>query len=477
MSKLPLVEGVLNYIQENNIRFAMPGHKGKIGFSTTAIGRELYKNFIDIDITEVEGVDNLHNAEGIIKEAEEYLAKLYGSEKAYFLVNGSTSGNLAMIFSTFNEGDKVIIERNCHKSIFNGVILRKLNPVYVKNKINFKYDAPLSIDEEHFLHVLEANKDAKGIIVTYPNYYGICPNLRFIIHEAKKRNMKVLVDSAHGAHFGISKELPESAVSLGADMVVMSSHKTLPSLTQTAYLHLANTVDIDRVRFYLNMFLSTSPSYMLMCSMDYGRFYLEEYGEEDYKKLINIANKYREKINRLKGIHVIGKEDFKYVGGAIDLSRYVINLEKRYNARKLLRYLRCNKIQAEMNDNQNVVLIFSPFNTEEEFERLYQVLKDCHMDNLKDEYYNISNYNIPESRLLPYEVIDKNKEYISLEDAKGEICAEAIVPYPPGIPIVTLGEVIGQEAITIIEYYLNSGVEVLGITNVDGKRKVRAVNS
>lgn len=172
--KLPLVEGVLKYIKENNIRFSMPGHKGKIGFNSTEIGRELYKNFIDMDITEVEGVDNLHNAEGIIKEAEEALAKFYGSKRSYFLVNGSTSGNLTMIFSTFNEGDKVIVERNCHKSIFNGIILRKLKPVYIKNKINLKYDAPLSIDEEHFLHVLDENRDAKGIIITYPNYYGVC---------------------------------------------------------------------------------------------------------------------------------------------------------------------------------------------------------------------------------------------------------------------------------------------------------------
>lgn len=477
--KLPLVEGVLKYIKENNIRFSMPGHKGKIGFNSTEIGRELYKNFIDMDITEVEGVDNLHNAEGIIKEAEEALAEFYGSRKAYFLVNGSTSGNLIMIFSAFNEGDKVIVERNCHKSIFNGIILRKLKPVYIKNKINLKYDAPLSIDEEHFLHVLDENRDAKGIIITYPNYYGVCPNLKFIVEEAKKRQMKVLVDSAHGAHFGVSEELPKSAVSLGADMVVMSSHKTLPSLTQTAYLHLNNSDDIDKVKFYLNIFLSTSPSYMLMCSMDYARFYLEEYGKKDYKKLIDIANKYRKKINRIKGIHVLGREDLDDIEGDLDLSRYIINLSKDYNAGKLLKYLRSNKIQAEMNDNQNVILIFSPFNTEDEFEKLYKVLKNCSMDILKHDCnninYNMLNHNIPKAKMLPYEVIDKDKEYVNLKDAKGRICAESIIPYPPGIPIVALGEEISCEDINTIEYCLESKIEVIGIIKTDDGIKVKVV--
>lgn len=475
MRKLPLVEGALNYIKENNIRFAMPGHKGKKGFNTTAIGRELYNNFVDIDITEVEGVDNLHNAEGIIKEAQDYLAKFYGSSQSYFLVNGSTSGNLAMIFAAFNEGDKVILERNCHKSIFNGIILRKLNPIYIKNKVNNKYNVPLSVDEEHFLKLLEENKDAKGIVITYPNYYGICPNLKFIISEAKKRNMKVLVDSAHGAHFGVHEELPESAVSLGADIVVMSAHKTLPSLTQTAYLHVNNNADVDKVKFYLDMFLSTSPSYMLMCSMDYGRFYLEHYGNSEYNKLIHITNKYRKKINEIRGIYVIGKEDLKELQGNIDLTKYIINLEKGYSGGKLLDYLRENKIQAEMNDSQNVVLIFSPFNTEDEFERLHGVLKNCNIEELKEKYHNILDYNIPQSKLLPYEVINKDKEFIDLLDSEERICGEAIVPYPPGIPIVTLGEVIDKEVIETIKYYSSSNIEIIGIRNIDGELRVSVV--
>ncbi|NYC95978.1 arginine/lysine/ornithine decarboxylase [Clostridium acetobutylicum] len=150
MSKTPIIDGIMKYISEKNNLFCTPGHKGGRGFANSEGGRSLYENIIKIDLTEVDGLDNLHDPQGIIKESEERLRDLYESKKSYFLVNGSTSGNLAMIFSCFNEGDKVIVERNCHKSIFNGIILRKLNPVYIKNYFDEDINAPLSIDEEYF---------------------------------------------------------------------------------------------------------------------------------------------------------------------------------------------------------------------------------------------------------------------------------------------------------------------------------------
>jgi arginine/lysine/ornithine decarboxylase len=481
LSKLPILEGVLKYVKENNILFCMPGHKGGKGFEDTSIGKEFVENFMKFDITEVEGVDNLHNAEGIIKDASNLLSRFYGSKKSYFLVNGSTSGNMAMIFSSFNEGDKVIVERNCHRSIFNAIIMRKLKPVYVKNIISERLNAPIAIDLEHFLQVLEDNDDAKGIVVTYPNYYGICSNLEFIIDKAKKHGMKVLVDSAHGAHFGVNDNLPKSAIKLGADMVVTSTHKTLSSLTQTAYLHVNDGQDIDKVDFYVSAFLSTSPSYLFLCSMDYARFYLESYGEVEYEKLLNIASYYRDKINEIKGIHIIGIEDIINLNAEIkryrnenndlnyvwnlDATRYVINLNKEYDGNLLLSYLRRFGIQAEMSDISNVVLIFSPFSEEEEFKRLYEILKKCNLNDLKKKELSLVQYDIPKAKIMPYEVIDKEKEFVKLEDCLGRISAENIVPYPPGIPILAMGELIDKESLDIIKYYKNNGTDILGIQN------------
>lgn len=444
----------------------MPGHKGGLGFSQTVDGRKIYEKIIKCDVTEADGLDNLHHPEGIIQEAQELLGQLYGSSKAYFLVNGSTSGNLAMIFSSFNEGDKIIVERNCHSSIFNGIIMRKLKPIYIKNEINNKYNAPLSIDMEHFLRCIKENKDAKGIIITYPSYYGVCADLNAIVKEAKKYKMKVLVDSAHGAHFGVSNKLPKSAVELGADMVVMSSHKTLPSFTQTAYLHVMSLDDVEKVDFYVSAFTSTSPSYMLMCSMDYARFFLETEGEKSYGKLLVVTERYRQRINKIKGFHIIGEEDINKstedIKLRIDGTRYILNIERGYNGHKLFKYLNNNGITAEMSDNSNVILIFSPFNTEEDFQKLYETLKSCNLKELEDRNIDILPFDLPEVKFLPYEVMEKGKRRVSLCSSIGCISFSNIIPYPPGIPLIMMGEIIDKNIINMIHYYLDNQVTIIG---------------
>lgn len=464
MSKLPLIDGIMKYISEKNSLFCMPGHKQGKGFLCTDEGKKFYDNLIKFDLTEVDGLDNLHHAEGIIKEAEERLSSFYGTKKSYFLVNGSTSGNLAMIFACFNEGDKVIVERNCHRSIFNGIIMRKLKPVYIKNDFNYKMNAPLAIDEEYFLKLLDENIDAKGVIITYPNYYGVCCNLEFIAGEAKKRGMKVIVDSAHGAHFGLCEELPKSAVKLGCDMVVMSAHKTLPSLTQTAYLHLcSDEIEVDKLDFYVSSFLTTSPSYVFMASMDYARFYIEEKGYSEYKKLINICNKYAEKIDKIRGMHILNEADLNNKNQSIDKTRFVINVCKGYSGFKLYNYLKENFIQPEMCDSQNVILIFSPFNCEEEFKKLYEVLIKCNIEELEDKSFDLKELSIPSMEMAPGDVLNSKKEVMDIYEAEGEICADAVVPYPPGVPIIMPGEVISKEIIEEINYYIKNNALVMGV--------------
>jgi arginine/lysine/ornithine decarboxylase len=467
VSKLPIVEGLMKYIKEKNIPFSMPGHKGGRGFYSTEEGKRLFKSIIDIDITEVDGLDNLHSAEGIIAEAQCALKKLYGSEKSYFLVNGSTSGNLAMIFSTFNEGDKIIVERNCHRSIFNAIIMRKLKPIYIKNLISESYNAPFSIDMEHFLQLIEEHSNIRGIVITYPNYYGICTDIKKVIREAHKRDIRVLVDSAHGAHFGINSFLPESAVALGADMVVMSAHKTLPSMTQTAYLHIGKAAEVDKVDFYVSAFTSTSPSYPLLASLDYARFYMEQKGSKDYAECINLANKYRTKINALDNVHIISKEELLDNASVFDKdeSRYIINVLKRGSGHHLLSYLRGKGIQAEMSDENNVILILSPFNTEDDFDALYKALKNYTSEAKPCKHTKHISYKLPQVVLQPYEAIERKKFRVLLKDAEGRVAGENIVPYPPGVPLLIAGEYIDREAVEMIKYCLDNELTVLGIEN------------
>ncbi|MHC1720177.1 MAG: aminotransferase class I/II-fold pyridoxal phosphate-dependent enzyme [Clostridiaceae bacterium] len=472
MTKLPIIEAVGSFIRENNALFCTPGHKGGAGFKSTYT-REFVEHILRFDITEVDGLDNLHDPEGIIKESEELLSRLYGSYKSFYLINGSTLGNLIMIFSTFNEGDKILIERNCHKSIYNAVIMRKLKPVFVKNKMSTRFNAPLSIDLDHFSEMIKEHKDIKGTVVTYPNYYGVCCDLKKIIEECKKSNIKVLVDSAHGAHFGIHPGLPENAVKSGADMVVSSAHKTLPSLTQTAYLHLGKEADLERVKFYFNSLSSTSPSYLFLCSLEFARFYLEEQGRDAYDKLIKLCEQFREKINMLEHVHIIGRNDirndlFDEDIYDMDPTRYIINVEKGYSGVMLLKYLRKSGIQAEMSDGSNVVLILSPFNSESDLNKLYAALKECSFEDLKAETHEAVICNIPDMKVLPHNVINEAKKKINFLKSAGRVCGDNIVPYPPGVPLLMMGEEISKKHIEIIKGFIDNGVKVIGISS-DGQ--------
>lgn len=471
MPRLPIVEALLKYKEENNSYFAMPGHKcGKV-YEQTEEGKLFLNNIIDFDVTEVDGMDNFHNPEGIIKEAQQELSNYYQSKKSYFLVNGSTSGNMIMIYSVFNEHDKIIVERNCHRSVYNSIVLRKLRPIYIRNRISQDYDAPFSIDKEHLFSVMEANRDAKGILLTYPNYYGLCSDLEEIIKKAREYNMKVLIDSAHGAHFGVTEGLPANAVALGADIVVHSAHKTLPSLTQTSFLHVNCNELIDKVDYYTSIFSTTSPSYLFMASLDYSRYYLQKYGKASYDELIVLCDEYRNKINGLGIFHIIGHMDLEkeYNENSlinkikIDKSRYVINLPRGYSAHILLDYLKANRIQGEMSDHRNVVLLFGTNNTRQDFENLYDALKRCDLEKLKDKCTIPIDSDIPSMKVMPWEAIDSEKEKLPIGKARNRVCGQAVVPYPPGIPIVMPGELIEEGTVEIINYYIDNKVTLLGV--------------
>ncbi len=467
MGRTPILDALIKYIGEENSPFSMPGHKAGRGFVNCDKADVMSKILLSGDITEVDGLDNLHNPDGIIKEAQQLLSSLYSSSKSYFLVNGSTSGNLAMIFSAFDEGDKVLVERNCHRSIFNGIIMRKLRPVYIKNYINYEYNAPISIDMEHFLQSLELNKDIKGIIITYPNYYGIAADLNLISKICRTRGIKVLVDCAHGAHFGISPKLPENPMKLGAHMAVMSAHKTLPSLTQTAYLHISEEMDKEEVEFYVSAFSSTSPSYIFMAAMDYAREYMQSKGKVEFERCINIAEQYRTKINTSDIFHAISEEDIleknKMEKISMDRTRLVINIKKGYNAHRILEYLKNKNVQCEMSDGFNLVLILSPFNTIEDYEKLINALRDCPVEEFKCNYFPVQTSNIPVQKYTPWEASRMKHEKINIAHCIGHISAANIVPYPPGIPIIMMGERIDSDTYRMIQYYMDNDVTILGM--------------
>lgn len=401
--RIPLLNELIKYHKEKNLLLSMPGNKAGLGFFRDDIGNEFAEKLGFLDITEVDHLDNLHCPEGVIKEAQELLSKTYNAKKAYFLVNGSSCGNLASIFDAFDEGDEVIVERNCHKSIYNALILRKLKVRYIEPIVDTEKDIFLPPNKENIYKSVDNCNNPKGIILTYPNYFGITYDIEEIIKDLKKRNLNIIIDAAHGAHFGQSDKLPKDIYYL-ADYVVLSAHKTLPALTQGAYL-LVNK-DSENIEFYLKTFMSTSPSYLIMASLDYSRHYLDEYGVNDYKELICKCEIWKDKINSLNKAHILSKEDLKY-GYDIDVTRYVIILQEGYSGHKFLDYLRENKIQAEMSFSRGVVLILSPFNLDADFKHIYNVMEQLELNLLKnDKNINAKYYSVvPNKKLEPYKVL------------------------------------------------------------------------
>ncbi len=455
-----LLKALLQYNSEHNIPFSMPGNKSGKAFLRDEIGREFYDRINSLDITEVDPLDNLHKPEGVIREAEEKLARLYNCRKAYFCVNGSTGANMAAIFSAFNEGDEIIVERNCHKSVYNAIVMKKLKVTYIEPV--FYEDIFLPPRREEIYKAYKKSKNPKGIILTSPNYYGISYDIKDIILDLKSRGLKVIVDQAHGAHYGVCSALPESLASV-SDYTIVSAHKTLPALTGGSYL-LVNDYN-KYIEYYYSAFMTTSPSYLIMASLDYSRYYLEQYGKEDYERLINLAEEYKCKMNSIPGIKIISSEDLQE-GYIVDKSRYIVKLDRGHSGHKLLDYYRSKNIQCEMAFSSGVVIILSPCQGEEELKKLLEVTKNIDMDSLRvNRLVKESHYIECDKIYDPYEVFQMENEEVSLEDSEGRIVSQDIIPYPPGIPIICAGEVMNNEVIYSIREYVDNYHAVIGVNN------------
>ncbi|HCX04342.1 MAG TPA: arginine / lysine / ornithine decarboxylase, partial [Clostridiales bacterium] len=256
-------KGLLKAAEKDSYRYHMPGHKGK-----KDIFGDFEKNIVGIDFTEVEGTDNLHNPQGIIKDLQKRLSEIYGTRKTYVLINGSTVGLQSAILSQTVPKDKIIIQRDCHKAVYNSIILGDLNQEYIWTNFNKDIGIKEPVNIDSFEKQIK-NSGVKVVVVTYPTYYGICSDIEKIAQITHDNNALLIVDEAHGAHLKFSKKLPKPAEELGADIVVQSLHKTLPAFTQTSALHVcSDRVDIQRLESFLKMLQSSSPSYVLMASVD-----------------------------------------------------------------------------------------------------------------------------------------------------------------------------------------------------------------
>lgn len=458
-----LYEKLIDIEKDGLYPFHMPGHKRNVLALKDPDGFiNKLANAYKIDITEIDGFDNLHDADGIIYEAEVNAARLYGSTETHFLVNGSTSGILSAISAVCERGDKIIVARNSHISVFNAIVLNGLIPVYIEPEIILsKYiheGIQGSISTDAIEKVLHNNKDAKAVVITSPTYDGVTSDVKSIAKIVHEKNIPLIVDEAHGASFFLEEK---SAVQFGADIVINSVHKTLPALTQTALIHInSDIVNKERVRKYLKIYQTSSPSYILMGSIDYAVYVMERYGKELLDDFRLRINKFVKEVSSLKNLKLINKDVLINEGAFdFDYSKIIISANGTVTGKDLSNVLRNRfNIEPEMAAGEYVLLMTTVFDTDEGMNRLKNALYE--IDKLLSESSGafldeISSYK--EDADNHY----KNAEHIKqISKLVGEKSPFSVFAYPPGIPIIAEGEIIREDSIKKIERAVNRNLDV-----------------
>lgn len=472
INNAPLVKALVEYAKQDIIRFHMPGHKGGRAFP-----RAFLDNLVAWDVTEVPGMDNLYCPSGVIDQAQMLAAKAFDAHHTFFMVNGSTAGVQAMILAACKPGDKLIVPRNSHKSVWSAMIMADVRPVYIQPKYDQENLMATQVSVPDIERALNENPDAVGVLVVHPNYYGMCSHLKQIEEIVHDRGKLLLVDEAHGAHFIFHPDLPPSAGELGADMWVQSAHKTLPALTQGAYLHVNRPrIDVNRVAQVVAMLQTSSPSYLIMASLDWARAFMEAEGRALLEGLIEKVRCAKVRLQSHIGLFTIDEYGKREEVEVIDPTRLVLDVRPLgitgYRAERLLREA---GVQVEMSDIYRLVLICSVADDRsvfdamvEKFTKLADKLSN-HRSGLcfEDNKMSISQ-EIPQQIMSPREAFYSIIENVPIKESVGRICAGIIGAYPPGVPRFCPGELIDKEGIDELLSIQRCGGFLFGL--VEGNR-------
>jgi arginine/lysine/ornithine decarboxylase len=459
-NKTPLFDALMKYREKQRYSFHVPGHKDGLTFYER--GKRIYESILSIDATEVYGLDDLYEPTEAIAEAQNLLKDLYGTVKSYFLVNGSTVGNLVMVMAACRPGDKVIVQRNSHKSIFNALKLARIKPIFLSPEIGSEW-IPTGLNKEMVHLAVEKNPDTKALILTYPNYYGMAKkDYKEIIDWAKNKGIMVLVDEAHGAHFTLGDPVPQSTLKMGADIVIQSAHKTLPAMTMGSYLHV-NTrfVSIQAIEQALEMLQTSSPSYPIMASLDLARAYLASISQQQLQGILENITSFKRDLNRL-GFHVITDE-------SVEQDPFKIVLSTGVNGFQLQKSMERVGIYPEMADPYHVLITLAiggqiPY--KHIIPSFGKVKEELHLTNSKA--LKRTTY-VPSSDTLSSLVIDYGMserlaiENVPLRNAGGRVSAQMVVPYPPGVPILIDGELVDDDHLEQIKIWQSVGARFHGL--------------
>lgn len=474
-----ITEFLLQHKKCNPISFHMPGHKGSAIYKR--FGYEPFlDNIMECDITEIDGADNLFQPESIIKHTMDMYKELYEVRKSYLLVNGTSCGLISAIMATVKPEGKLIMARNCHKSVFNALTLGNISPVYAYPELIDEFGISGEILPQEIERLVKENPDAEAVIIPSPNYYGICSDIEKIAKIVHKEGKILIVDQAHGAHlkfFSRFNALPKPAEECGADIVVNSIHKTLASFTQSAVMNIiTDTIDLDVLEDKLQLVESTSPSYLLMGALDINADLLKSHGSDLIKEWWDNLIVFYKEAENIKGLKIVN------TGSNMDWTKINLDMSQcSVSGYQLEKLLMKDDIFVELVTGNIVMCMTGIGNVKSDYEKLIEVLRctsDVYLKGHKADFTEQKNEknktkdNFAElAKAIPKQeklyALPKKKKYVELNDAEGCICATSIIPYPPGIPLICPGEVISKEAIEYVKALRAAGQKVMGINEED----------
>jgi lysine decarboxylase len=465
---MPIFSALKKYAKENKTSFHIPGHKDG-AFVQPEFLEFIGHNTFSIDTTEVDGLDDLHQPKEAIKEAQDLWAELAGADNSFILVNGTSSGIIAGLTTIASNGEEIIIPRNSHKSVYTSLVISGAKPIYLQPEINIEDGLLGGIKVDEVKNTFSENPKAKGIYIINPTYYGICSNIEEIIGIAHKNNAIAACDEAHGCHMKFSKKLPLDGISAGADMSFQSTHKMLGSFTQSSILHVkSNNIDLQKLKFNLQMMQTTSPSYLLMASLDAQRALIAKDGEYIFDSLCELSYKTKAIINKIKGFHCLDESIIgTYSIYAFEPLRFVVTARALGITGYELMEIMNKKygIIPEFSDYYYCIFILGPGSKDSDINKIIYALEEISKDNTNQKKpleKSIIPPNIPKQALMPREAYFSKKEQIPWEKAKGRIMGEMLIPYPPGIPTICPGEILSDDIYEYLEEMRRSGRHIQG---------------
>ncbi|MGI6070229.1 MAG: aminotransferase class I/II-fold pyridoxal phosphate-dependent enzyme [Blautia sp.] len=471
--KQELYKKLEQYQKEDVYPFHMPGHKRNAAFAPHE------GSSFSMDITEIDGFDNLHHPEGLIKEAQDRAALLFQVKESFFSVNGSTAALLSALYASCSQGGRLLMARNCHKAVYHGAYLRGLKTSYLYPETEEKYGLNGGISPEAVRAALKEKPDTQAVIITSPTYDGVVSDVKAIAEAVHEAGCILIVDEAHGPHLKFHPYFPGSAVAGDADLIIHSLHKTLPSMTQTALLHRnSDRVSHERLQYYMGIFQTSSPSYVLMTSMDACVCRMFREGTRDFEAYVGRLQSVREKLQDMKQIRLVGRE---IVGTSdiydFDRSKLVFSVKGRaVGGPRLSGILRDRYgIELEMEALDYVLALTSVADTQEGFDRLVHAMMEIDeslsgAEEVSCEGEALTGKFGPMEQVMTIDRgMDSPKTRCAIALSPGKISGEFVYLYPPGIPLLVPGERIDADCVEKIFAYQREGLQVQGLSDYQGQ--------